>query len=67
MSTGARQGVKFTINNTGSVIEATIKESTLKNPNVESCITKKIKHWIFPAPKGGGLVVVVYPFVFKSG
>jgi hypothetical protein len=23
--------------------------------------------WIFPKPKGGGVVIVTYPFVFNQG
>jgi len=23
-------------------------------------------HWVFPKPKGGGIVIVRYPFVFKT-
>jgi hypothetical protein len=29
-------------------------------------MTKKIRRWVFPKPKGGGVVIVNYPFVFKS-
>lgn len=58
--------VKFTIAGTGSVIAAVVSSSTLKNRTVESCITRKIQRWIFPEPKGGGIVVVNYPFNFSK-
>ncbi|MBU0550542.1 TonB family protein [Myxococcota bacterium] len=58
--------VKFTISGTGSVIAASIAETTMRNANVESCLTKKIQRWAFPAPKGGGIVTVRYPFIFKA-
>ena len=57
--------VKFTIAGNGSVIAATTAESTMNSRAVESCLVGKIKRWVFPAPKGGGIVVVKYPFIFK--
>ncbi|AWV90342.1 AgmX/PglI C-terminal domain-containing protein [Bradymonas sediminis] len=58
--------VKFTIAGSGSVIAAVVSSSTMKNRTVESCITGKIQRWIFPEPKGGGIVVVNYPFNFSK-
>ena len=58
--------VKFTISGTGSVISALPSSSTLKNNKVEQCMTSKIRRWVFPEPKGGGIVVVNYPFNFSS-
>ena len=58
--------IKFTIDGTGSVRVASVQESSLKNKKVEKCMVGKIKHWVFPAPKGGGIVNVNYPFVFKA-
>ena len=58
--------VKFTISGTGSVISALVSSTTLKNARVERCMTGKIRHWVFPEPKGGGIVVVNYPFNFSS-
>jgi pSer/pThr/pTyr-binding forkhead associated (FHA) protein len=57
--------VKFTISGTGDVIAAMVRSSTLKNRAVESCVTSKIRRWVFPEPKGGGIVVVNYPFNFS--
>ncbi len=58
--------VKFTIAGNGSVIAATISESSMKDRDVESCLVSKVKRWVFPAPKGGGIVIVNYPFIFKA-
>jgi len=58
--------VKFTISGNGSVIAAGIEESTMGDRDVESCLVDKIKRWVFPEPKGGGIVTVKYPFVFKA-
>lgn len=58
--------VSFTIAASGSVIIAKVKSSTIKNASVENCVTGKIRRWVFPAPKGGGIVKVNYPFNFSS-
>ncbi len=58
--------VKFTISGNGSVSDAEIEQTEMNNAAVEDCIVRNIKRWMFPAPKGGGIVVVRYPFIFKS-
>ncbi len=49
----------------GAVTKALVKESTIKNKNVENCVINSIKFWRFPQPKGGGIVQIEYPFVFE--
>jgi len=58
--------VAWTIDGTGDVSEATVNETTMNNPMVESCMATKIRRWKFPEPKGGGQVFVTYPWVFRS-
>jgi TonB family protein len=58
--------VKFTISATGSVVSAVVKESSLNDAAVERCMTGKIRRWVFPEPKGGGIVIVNYPFNLSS-
>ncbi len=58
--------VRFTISATGSVVSAVVKQSNLKNAAVERCMTGKIRRWVFPEPKGGGIVIVNYPFNLSS-
>lgn len=58
--------IKFTISKDGSVAEASPKSSTLGNPIVENCVAQRFLRMRFPAPKGGGIVIVSYPFVFNS-
>lgn len=58
--------VRFTISATGSVVSAVVKESNLKNASVENCMAGKIRRWVFPEPKGGGIVIVNYPFNLSS-
>jgi len=58
--------VKFVIAKNGSVSSASTKASTMKNPIVEQCVNKRFLRMKFPSPKGGGIVIVSYPFVFNS-
>jgi hypothetical protein len=57
--------VEFVIAADGSVTTARPTEQTLQDPEVGRCIVSKIKGWTFPKPKGDGVVVVTYPFLFK--
>ena len=56
--------VKFTISDSGSVIASTLESSTMHDDWVERCLVAAVRRWPFPAPPGGGAVVVWYPFVF---
>jgi hypothetical protein len=58
--------VYFTIAPTGSVADASIRETSMNDTNVESCVEKVMRSLKFPQPRGGGVVVVTYPFVFQS-
>lgn len=53
----------FTIDPTGRVIEVRVRGM---RQDLESCLESVIRTWRFPAPKGGGVVRVTYPFVFQS-
>lgn len=58
--------VKFTIDAGGIVGESRVDASTLKSQMVEGCILRRMASWKFPNPKGGTLVHVAYPFLFKA-
>jgi hypothetical protein len=58
--------MKWLISGDGKVMSVTIAETQMKNANVENCLASRIKTWVFPKPKGGGIVIVNYPFVFKQ-
>lgn len=58
--------VYFTIAPTGSVASAKVRETTMGSKNVESCVLKVMRSLKFPKPRGGGIVVVTYPFVFAA-
>jgi len=59
--------LKFTIGRTGTVVSATVQETTMNDRQVEQCIIGVALKWTFPKPTGEGVVTISYPFVFKSG
>jgi len=61
-----RVAVKFIISPTGAVQTAAVDSSDLGNPKAEQCIAQSVRRWTFPAPEGGGIVVVTYPFVLSQ-
>jgi len=58
--------VKFVINAEGGVVSSTVAQSTAGNAELETCVAGRVRTWLFPKPKGGGVVVVTYPFIFKA-
>ena len=66
-SLGGKVVVKFVIAKDGTVSSATTKSSTLANAAVEGCINGRFMRFQFPEPKGGGIVIVSYPFLFSPG
>jgi hypothetical protein len=36
------------------------------NAELESCVAGRVRTWQFPKPKGGGVVIVTYPFIFAQ-
>lgn len=64
---GGKITVKFVIAKDGTVSSATTKTTTMNNPAVESCINGRFMRFQFPEPKGGGIVIVSYPFIFSPG
>ncbi|MCK6509105.1 AgmX/PglI C-terminal domain-containing protein [Myxococcota bacterium] len=57
--------VFFQIEGNGMVSTSSVKETTMNNERVEECLAQRVKNMRFPAPKGGGIVQVNYPFFFK--
>ena len=55
--------MEWKIRMSGAVGEVRIKSSTVKSPEIYSCIKSAIKTWRFPKPVGNE-VVVSYPFIF---
>lgn len=59
--------IKFVIAKDGSVSSANTKSTTLNSPTVENCVVGRFMRMQFPEPKGGGIVIVSYPFIFSAG
>jgi hypothetical protein len=64
---GGKVVIKFTIAKDGTVSSAAQKSTTMNNAAVENCIVGRFMRMQFPAPKGGGIVIVSYPFLFSPG
>jgi hypothetical protein len=62
---GGRIGVQWTVGLDGKVVTASVSENTMGNRNVESCILSEVNKMRFDQPDGG-MVVVAYPFTFRS-
>ncbi len=58
--------IKFVIAKDGTVSSARVNSTSMNNPIVENCICQRFMRFQFPEPKGGGICIVSYPFVFKS-
>ena len=56
----------FSINPVGAIESAETQATTLSDPDLGNCITKHLKTWKFPKPRGGVHVAVSYPFLFKT-
>ena len=61
-----RISIKFIISPTGAVQTSAVDNSDMGNAKVEQCIAQAVRRWTFPAPEGGGIVVVSYPFVLAQ-
>lgn len=57
--------VWFRIEATGRVYQSKISQTTMNNDRVEECLAQRVKLLRFPSPKGGGVVDVNYPFIFR--
>ncbi len=58
--------VEFLIAANGRVTQSRVIETSMNNRNVEDCVVGKIRNWPFPQPKGGGMAIVTYPFIFST-
>jgi len=58
--------IKFTISPTGEVSTAEVGNDEVHDASLSKCLVTSVKSWKFPEPKGGGVVIVTYPFVFAT-
>jgi TonB family protein len=63
---GGKVAIRFTIASEGNVVTSSVAQSTAGNSELEQCVAGRVRTWSFPKPKGGGSVVVTYPFIFKA-
>ncbi len=61
-----KTAIKFVITANGTVASSSVAQSTTDNSALDNCVATKVRTWLFPKPKGGGVVVVTYPFLFKQ-
>lgn len=59
--------LNFSIAKDGSVSGASVRTSTVPNAEVGACMTQVMFSLQFPEPRGGGVVLVSYPFLFSPG
>jgi hypothetical protein len=64
---GGKVSVRFGINPAGLVPTATVAQSTVNDAQLDACVVGRTRLLQFPSRKSDGLVVVTYPFVFRSG
>ena len=57
--------VRFTIGPTGEVISADLAAQTVRDERLAACVVGIVTALRFPKPRGGGQVVVTYPFRFE--
>jgi hypothetical protein len=58
--------VKWVVTEQGSVSSSVVVQTTTGNTELDTCVAGRVLTWVFPKPKGGGVAVVTYPFVFKE-
>jgi TonB family protein len=61
-----RVNVQFLIGANGAVLSSRIQSSDLGDAAAEQCIADAVRRWAFPAPAGGGTVLVNYPFLLRA-
>jgi hypothetical protein len=58
--------VYWRIEPAGAVSASRIKSSTIGSPDVEDCLTRQVKKWVFPSASNGQITNVNYPFIFSA-
>lgn len=63
---GGTVQTQFTIGPNGQVLESRVTQTSTGSKELDLCVASRVRLWQFPKPKGGGMVVVSYPFLFKQ-
>jgi len=59
--------IRWKIDSTGAVVEASLAKTTMNDPAVEGCIVDVVRRLQFPASTNGKASIVTFPFVFGKG
>ena len=62
-----RVAISFTIGPVGAVTATRVESTEERDHGLAQCVAGVIETWAFPAPEGGGNVLVTYPFHFAPG
>ena len=58
--------LSFTILPNGRLQNPSAQNPSFNDPQLLDCIMGKMKRWLFPAPKDGGVAKVSYPLILKT-
>jgi outer membrane biosynthesis protein TonB len=58
--------LEWVIGTDGKVKSVKSTGSTLQNAAAINCMSRQVKDWRFPKPRGSGTVIVKFPFVFNT-
>jgi hypothetical protein len=61
-----KMNVHFLIGPSGDVEHTALASNETGLVNLPCCVLDALKTWVFPAPEGGGVAIVTYPFVFRE-
>lgn len=65
-SPSGRMVIGLGIDSEGMVSNASLNSSTLEEGQIEGCVIEILVELEFPEPRGGGVVVIDYPFTFNA-
>ena len=54
--------VQWTIGPNGAVLASVVQSARGIDRRTSGCMAKTVRRWKFPKPRGGGIVIVAYPF-----
>ncbi len=57
-----RVAMRWVIGGDGAVIASTVTDNGTGSAGLGECVASAVRRWQFPAPEGGGVVTVNYPF-----
>jgi hypothetical protein len=64
---GGKLALRFVIAKDGTVSKADVKSNSVGSEEVGACVAERVSMMKFPEPRGGGIVIVTYPFLFSAG